>query len=141
MIQFNMNKIIVDQFAILSNNVPEQGSDIQLNSQLGFKVDHENKLIASTMRFDFVGNNETFLVLEVTCIFTIEPNCWEQLTDDKVLHLPKDFLAHMGMHTIGTSRGILHCKTENTPFNVFLLPPIDVIQMIPEDLYIPIENK
>lgn len=60
MIQFNMNKIIVDQFAILSNNVPEQGSDIQLNSQLGFKVDHENKLVASTMRFDFVGNNGSF---------------------------------------------------------------------------------
>jgi hypothetical protein len=39
----------------------------------------------------------------------------------------------MGMITVGTCRGILHAKTENTKFNQFLIPTINVAELIKED--------
>jgi hypothetical protein len=37
------------------------------------------------------------------------------------------------MLTIGTSRGILHAKTEGTEFNKFILPTINVNQLVEKD--------
>lgn len=140
MIQFMMNHIIVDQFAILSEESLLSTDKAQLNSQIGFKMDFNNHLIATTMCFKFEKNDELFMILEVTCHFAIEPNDWKMLISENSIIFPKDFLAHLGMHTIGTARGILHCKTEGTTFNTCILPPINVVQMIPEDLVAPLES-
>ncbi|WP_262906606.1 hypothetical protein [Tenacibaculum finnmarkense] len=37
------------------------------------------------------------------------------------------------MITVGTTRGVLHSKTDNTIFNEFILPTLNVSQMITED--------
>ena len=52
------------------------------------------------------------------------------------LTIPKGFLNHMAMLTIGTTRGILHAKTENTSFNTFVVPPINLSDLIHEDAVI-----
>ena len=140
MIQFLMTQIIVDQFAILSDDCICPTDKLQLNNQLGFKMDFDNHLIATTMCFKFEKNEKLFMILEVTCHFTIEPNNWNELISNNSIIFPKDFLAHLGMHTIGTARGILHCKTEGSSFNTCILPPINVAQMISEDLVVPLKS-
>ena len=49
------------------------------------------------------------------------------------LVVPKGFLQHMGMLTVGTSRGILHAKTENTNLNQFHIPTVNVAELINKD--------
>lgn len=49
------------------------------------------------------------------------------------LVIPKGFLRHLAMLTVGTSRGILHAKTEGTCFNKYVLPTINVTLIIKED--------
>lgn len=39
----------------------------------------------------------------------------------------------MAVLAVGTTRGILHTNTENTPFNQFLIPAINVAQLVKED--------
>ena len=48
--------------------------------------------------------------------------------------IPRNFLLHLGVITIGTARGILHSKTEGTKFNKFILPSINLTTMINEDM-------
>ena len=38
------------------------------------------------------------------------------------------------MIAVGTARGILHAKTEATKFNQFLIPPINVVELIKDDI-------
>ena len=38
------------------------------------------------------------------------------------------------MLTIGTARGVLHSKTENTPYNKYLLPTLNVSDLVNNDL-------
>jgi hypothetical protein len=49
------------------------------------------------------------------------------------LIVPKGFLAHLAMITTGTSRGVLFAKTEATPFSKFIIPTLNVSEMIYED--------
>ena len=51
----------------------------------------------------------------------------------KKLTVPKKLLQPITMLTVGTSRGILHAKTENTPFNQFHIPLINIEELIKED--------
>ena len=54
--------------------------------------------------------------------------------DDNTYLVAKGLAVHFAVLTIGSARGILHAKTEGTPFNEFLLPTIDVNNMLEEDV-------
>ena len=54
--------------------------------------------------------------------------------EKKELIVPKGFISHLVMISIGTTRGVLHSKTENTIYNKFLLPTINVNELIKEDV-------
>ena len=54
-------------------------------------------------------------------------------SEHQKLTVQKGFLQHMAVLTVGTTRGILHAKTENTPFNRYHLPTINLKDMINQD--------
>ncbi|MFV8342173.1 hypothetical protein [Flavobacterium sp. XS2P39] len=79
------------------------------------------------MKFQFLHENQTIVVLTVVCNFDIEENSWNKnIVSNKKITLPKHFLEHICVITVGTSRGILHAKTENTFFNRFIIPTLNV---------------
>lgn len=137
-IGFMMKHISVEQFAILSDNVPADDDVMELKTKYSFKLSTENKSIAPVVRFEFYSNSSLFMILEVLCAFMIKPEDWNGMIADNQIVIPQGFLAHIIMHTVGTARGILFCKTESTPFNQILLPAINVDEMVPENLSFPI---
>lgn len=136
MMKFKMGKINVDQFAILSQNTPT--GDIDINVNLRFKYSLEARRIAPNMQFSFKHKESTLVILEVTCEFEIHPDDWKELFTSSELCIPKSILEYFGAQTVGTSRGIMHCKTEGTPYNGIVLPPIDITQLVPDDIHIPL---
>ncbi|WP_321298936.1 hypothetical protein [Marinifilum fragile] len=133
-IGFALNKVTTEQFAIIEDNYNEEG-DINLETKIGFGSDVDNKMIAVFTAFTFKCNEKAFLIIEAGCHFNIKDDAWEEMLDDekKSLTVLKGFIRHMTVLTIGTTRGILHAKTENTCFNQFLLPTINVSEIIRED--------
>jgi len=137
MVGFRMNKIRVDQFAILTENIPSE--DLSLDFTISFGVAPSIHEVCTTVRFDISHEDSPLLVLELSCFFEIREEDWIKFKQDNKIIIPKELLAHFGVHTIGTARGILHCKTEGTQFNTFILPPINVSERITEDIIIKIE--
>ena len=43
-------------------------------------------------------------------------------------------MTHLIVLTIGTVRGILHAKTEGTKYNSYILPTINVAELIKTDI-------
>jgi hypothetical protein len=126
-----MNKISVEQFAILSDNIPTNDPDVRFGASIDFKADTTNRLIACETKFIFEDCDKPFMKLDIQCTFDIEKCDWNKLANkDKQIVIPQLFLCHIAMHTIGTARGILHQKTESTPFNIFIIPPIDIEEII-----------
>ena len=133
-IGFNLNKINTLQFAIIEDAYDNSIEEFGLDVNLGFGMDFENHAIMSLVKVQFEQNkNNPFLVLEVSCEFDIDSKFWEEFEDKTTVILPKGFMAHLAMITVGTTRGVLHNKTDNTQFNSYILPTINVAKMISND--------
>lgn len=131
MIRIQMVKITTEQFAILSD-VPLQG-DFQVNLQLTIKHSVELKRIGIKSDFSVIHKNKKHIVLSVFCEFAIYPDDWESAITDGTITIPKSTIEYFVVQTIGTARGILHTKTEGTPFNNIILPSFNVTQFIKND--------
>lgn len=128
--RFQMTRILVPQFAILANEMPE--NEITLKTELEYKYSTEEAKLLSDVRYKFnTENRDTpIIVLEVACEFVIHPEDWQNMRKGDAVEIPKSLMEMMAVHTIGTSRGILYCKTENTPFSGMIIPPINVRKML-----------
>ena len=133
-IGFTLKKVTTEQFAIIEEGFNEKGK-IRLNTSLRFAADDIKKFIAVFTSFIFDSDNKPFLIIEAGCHFSIQDSAWNEMykSETNTLIVPRGFLTHLAVLTIGTSRGILHAKTEGTCFNKYVLPTINVTQIIKED--------
>ncbi len=133
-VEFSIAKVITEQFAIIEKTFIE-GEEINLNTNLRFGIDRDQRLVAAFTLFKFEQKEIPFLIVEVSCQFLIAPESWAVfLKDDVTTTIPKGFMTHLGMTTVGTARGVLHTKTEGTRFNDFVLPTINVMEMVTADV-------
>lgn len=135
-IEFLIRHISTDQFAILEDNY-SRGEDfvVQFGAQIQYGLSPENKIIITTFSFDLVQKQNKFIVLTVSCHFQISEPSWQTFVSNPTEYrIPKDFAIHLGILTVGTARGILHAKTENSNFNQFIIPTINLIDMVSDDV-------
>lgn len=132
-INFNLLKIKTEQFAILEENF-NKTEVVNLNTNLSFGLNSEDKVFLVTPKYTFEIKGKPFMTVQISCFFKIEDTTWNSFKKNKQIVFPKDFVAHMAMITVGTSRGILHTKTEGTVFNDFILPTLNVSKMVGEDV-------
>lgn len=141
MIRFNMVKINTEQFAILKDNAPSSTSKVTMETNLFFKAATNVERLAADVKFTFIEDKVPFLIIEVSCEFNIHPDDWKVMIDGDNIIIPKETQEFLAVHTVGTARGILHCKTEGTDFNKFMVPPLNVAAMIKGDMVIPIKRQ
>lgn len=134
-IGFGLRKVTTEQFAIIESSFVD-GKLIELKVGLRFGINNENKIISTFFSTNLIQEKAPFLLLEIGCHFNIIEDAWLSfLNDDKSeVVIPKGFISHLVMLTIGTARGVLHSKTENTSFNQFLLPTLNVNEMVQKDV-------
>lgn len=140
-IGFALKQITTEQFAIIESSYKE-GAAIELKAGLKFGINFNDKRISVFFATSLIQENSPFLLLEVGCYFNIIKEAWEGFFNDAKTELivPKDFIGHLVMLTIGTTRGVLHSKTENTPFNDFLLPTLNVNELVKKDVPFKVDN-
>jgi len=142
-INFNLIKVSTEQFAILGEP-PSKEEIINVSSRFRFGYNIENKVIVVFFQFTLIkSQNLPFLSIECGCHFQIPEPDWNKLLnkDDNSIVLPKGFAAHLLMLCVGTTRGLLHAKTENTPFNKFYLPLLNVTKMVGKDVVLSLNNE
>lgn len=132
-----MAKINISQFAILSERPPED--NIEYDIGLGFKYSLEGQRIAAEFSYSYEDDKGKFLLLDISCEFDVHPDDWNAAIKENVLTIPKVMLEYFAAQTVGTARGILHCKTEGTPFNYLIIPSVNVSKMIASDLVVPLD--
>ena len=134
MLRFRMVRINVEQFAILAHDVP--AGNITIDTNIGVKASVADRKIALEIQFDFSSVTENVLILKQLCEFEIHEEDWATLQTEGKVTIPKELIEYFVVQTVGTARGILHCKTEGTPFNHLILPPLNAAEMIEHDVVI-----
>lgn len=132
--RFRMFRINVEQFAILAENAQLEKLDIATGLEIKYSL--EGKSLAIVMTFNFVSEEEKVMLLNLNCEFQIQEDDWNSQINDAKIIFPKNFIEYLVVQTVGTARGVLHCKTEGTAFNHIILPPMNVSDMINGDMIV-----
>ena len=136
LINFKLVKIKTDQFAIIEGKEPEE-KEFQVDVSFGFKINPENRIISMIGEISYERSENPFIKLNVSCNFQIEEESWKTIFEsDSTFRIPKDFATHLAVVVIGTARGVLHAKLEDTPYNHFFLPTIDLSGTFKDDVVI-----
>ena len=141
-IKFRLRKITTGQFATIES-VDVQIDSIRVNYGFGFGANVEHKIVGCEGKFEFLSKDVPFIILSVKCDFEIAPSTWEFLVSDEKggIILPVSLTTHLATLTVGTARGILHSKTENTGFNKFFLPTLNVTESLKNDIEISTQKE
>lgn len=137
-IGFGLRKITTEQFAIIESAYNKDNVEIKLGNTLRFGLNVDKRVVSVLLSVEFSQENNPFLLLQIGCLFEISAENWKQFYDhaNSALTLPLGFARHLVVLAMGTLRGVLHAKTENTPFNTFVLPTINVTELVKEDVKI-----
>jgi hypothetical protein len=127
------------EFAILEENYSDS-EDVGLSTSLNFGFDKENHVLGIDVKFQFMQNEKSFLLLTVRCAFEIEEKGWNSFAEENTIRIPEGFASHLAVITVGTARGVLHEKTNDTPFNSFMIPTINLTTIIEEDVVLDIDD-
>jgi len=132
---FILKQIKTEQFALLDENI-NTDKNVAIRVDLGFGLDKENRTLKVLFKSIYEKQNLPFIILEVACFFEITPDSFAgfKIQEDEKIVIPCGFIKHLSVITVGTSRGVLHAKTENSPYNKYLLPTINVNDLVKDDL-------
>lgn len=133
--KFKIGNITTLQFAVINGEM----QDVALNFSAEFKyeISEINQEIGCIFKYQFQSERGTHLIIEVRIDFIVESTSFKKniIVDDQFV-IPIYLAKHLAMICVGTTRGILHEKTNNSPINKFPIPTINVAKRITKDLRI-----
>lgn len=130
-IPFKLVKINTPEFATFEDHYSDK-APIQLKVSISFGLKQEEYKIACICTYIFFNEENPVIKFTTSCEFQIKEEAWSIQIDEEnnEIEFEPGFLRHLAMLTVGTSRGVLHAKTEGTKFNTLLLPTINVTKII-----------
>lgn len=132
---FRLNSIATSEFAIIED-ISVNEETISLKTGIGFNVDIKNNIIGVEPKFVFLSEDHPFMIVGVQCNFYITQDSLDENLLENKYTFPLGFITHLAIIAVGTARGVLHAKTENTPYNKYLIPTINLTEIINSDLVI-----
>jgi hypothetical protein len=136
-IRFSFAKINTDEFAL-----PEKNYDTAIPTTMKlaivFAFVKAETSIGVQTKFLFYQGETLLLVIAVTCWFKIQQEDWDKTYQgaNKTVVLSRPHALHLASLTVGTARGVLHSKTEGTGLNTLLIPPVNLNDIIKENVTI-----
>ena len=133
-IDFKLEKIATLQFKILGKVEP--GTDLiaatAVTSSFDFKEKHSDRTITLFCNIKFHYTGKPLINIETSCTFSVQEEGWNSFQDHgkNRMVIPQQFALHLATIAVGTIRGILHAKTENTVYNQLIVPAINLTNII-----------
>lgn len=128
-----LSGIHTSEFALV-DEVEIDETNIALETRIGFGINMDVEGVECQFMVSFNTNEKLFIRLTVNCQFLIEDDSFGKMKKELQFILPVEFAQHLGVITVGTARGILHTKTEDTIYNKFILPAVNLQEALKEDI-------
>jgi hypothetical protein len=140
---FVLSKITTEQFAIIESSFDQSNDIVEVTNSVRFGAQIEDKVIGAIVLVQFSQEKGPIIILEIACFFEIMEDNWNELYDEALeqVKIPRSLASHFVVLAIGTLRGVLHAKVENTPLHGILMPTVNVTEIVKEDVIIDAKNS
>jgi len=133
MIPYRISHVETKQFAIFPDKFIN-GDIVNIKANYNFNLRSDCAQVRCASTIQFVQKKQLILVLEIVCYFVIAPEGVEFIKEQN--KVPVEFLRYMATIVVGTARGVIHTKTEGTVLNSVVLPPINLVDAIKDEIVI-----
>jgi len=129
-IAYSIAKLNVKQFAIINDLYDKESKDIDIS--IGIKVGSniEKKDIVVVLKVEFIQKKKPFIILETESFYKTDDDFWDNLEKSSDNDIPKNLAVRLLNISLGTFRGILFEKLNNTEFDEFLFPLINADELL-----------
>lgn len=135
-LEFALKGMRTAQFAFFTDEFLSK-EKVEYHISFDFKFDIQHRQTMVLLGLVYSQGKKMLCKLDTETSFEIRDSSWNtfQKTESGRI-IPKSALAHFAHLALGSARGILHSKTENTALHSIILPLINVLEMIKEDVEI-----
>jgi hypothetical protein len=116
--------ISTEQFAMVFD---PKSPECEMESGIEVAGNYDDRMVAVKINMRFLFEDKVFMQITISCGFEISEESWSALSNNGAENvvLEKGFVANLISVVLGTMRGVLHAKTENTPFNHYSIPLVN----------------
>ena len=113
---------------------------IDVTTNFMFAVKKEAKLVKCMIDYAYVCQSEKIMSLTESCIFAIEPQAFGEMIRENKFVIEPFLSQYLATINVGAARGELHarCELNNSPLAKIILPPINLVEALPNDVVIEI---
>ncbi len=135
-IVYKYSHIKLDQFATFEATIAQRPLLFQSSGEVKTGCNYEARTVLVSVLANVKVEDQLVLTIQTSSLFELSNETWDGLKQDGFVVVPKEFLYHLGGLAFSTTRGILFAKTEGTDLSTFVLPIVQMDQVIHEDLKI-----
>ena len=127
---FRYSHIRLDQFATFDVTTERKPLSFQSSGEVQTGCNYEARTIVMTILANVKVDDQLVMTIKTSSYYELSKETWEELKKDGFVEIPKEFLYHLGGLAFSTTRGVLFAKTEGTDLNTFILPIIQMDEVI-----------
>jgi hypothetical protein len=139
-VPFRLKKIITEQFAVIPKSFTEE-NEIAINHKLSFGISVDTYSVMVNLIVNYECNSNPFIIIEVNCIFDVNEEVFNTWVTEESVSVPEGLAKHFAVLTTGTTRGVLHAKLEKSDFSDYILPTININDVVEEDVVFPLNEE
>lgn len=128
------------QFSYNDEIIYEELNGSEFIANIALAIDFEDRVIFNKFSFELEKIKKSLIKIEVQLVFSFEKKSWESFIKLEELQIPKQIAEHLSALNVSSTRGILKEKLLKTNLSEFILPLINVREIIEEDPIFNIEK-
>ena len=138
---FSFNSAELEEFALLSEKLPDNFKEMFVDTTIGVKVNVDHRTLLFDVTVQYIADEVSQMKIKGLFSMIVKKDSWENLIDENQVVFNKEILHFLGQLSIDTLRGMMVLKLNNTFLKNIILPPINVKEILNEDLSFDLTNN
>ncbi|MCA4782861.1 hypothetical protein IF125_11455 [Empedobacter stercoris] len=124
----------IEEFATFDNENIKKEEELEMSNGVSIKVNFKEEIIAIIYNLIFNLKNDPIIKLKTRHEFQFSKELWSTFYQDEKFIIKKEILNQIGDISIGSSRGMLITKLNNTKYQEIIIPYIEINNIIDQEI-------
>ena len=114
---------------------------VEVRTNYEFAVVPDKHLVVARLTFTYMQTNDKLLEMSLTSTFDVKPEDFQTMLKGNTFTLEPFFSRYISTINVGAARGEIHarCQMQGSELANIILPPINLIEALPEPIVIAIQ--
>ena len=141
-IPFRIIGLEVDNFKISQKKL-QVGTPVEVRTNYEFAVVPDQHLVMARLTYTYLQTNDKLLEMSLVSTFDVKPEEFQTMLKGNTFTIEPFFSRYISTINVGAARGEIHarCQIQESELASIVLPPINLIEALPDPIVITIKEK